>query len=150
MAEKTKTEAPNVSLNDLVSALQAIQPKKEVDYFEYLQRPENRDPAERLTRPVFQHGIPVNLHGVSDDTIKHLNEMQPGIYFDGIVTVELNGKPPHEALYIEYDIKNRDIRFKNHTLFTSLSDLAKKCNEQHKEQVARERTRLRELTAEDK
>ena len=41
-------------------ALEQVAPKPAFDYAEYIQRPENIDPATTLKRPVLQHGHPIN------------------------------------------------------------------------------------------
>lgn len=139
MADKTKTDNPTVSVADLAAVFQTLVEQikpKEFDYNEFINRPENRDPAEQLTTPVLQHGHPIQIRGCSQDTIKHLNELVPGEYIGGRVKVTLKGQPPHQHFHIDYPWQTAQDRMHNHTLFTSFSDLVQKINQEQKAKTA--------------
>lgn len=136
MAKDTKPETPSVPVDALAEAfqkaLEGVAPPKPFDYSEYLQRPENQDPADSLKTPVLQHMQPLSIKGASDDLIRHLNELEPGKYIGGRVTVELIGRPPHQKFNITYPWQSMNDRMRNQNLFTSFSDLLQKINAEQK------------------
>lgn len=114
----TKTAASPES-NELAQALitgirEAIKESrpKEFDALEHLRREQELDPGRNLIRPTFHHNVPVNLRGCSDETVKQLNELKPGRYIKGMVTVEIRGDAPNDALYIETPFQNKDERMR--------------------------------------
>jgi len=119
-------------------ALEQVAPKPAFDYAEYIQRPENIDPATTLKRPVLQHGHPINIWGIKKDDaiINHLNELEPGEYLGGRVKVILMGREPNQKLNVTYPWDTVQERMKNQTLFSSFSDLLQKINNEQKQKAA--------------
>ena len=140
----SNNDSKSVDINALAAAFQqgmaaAIEQAKpkEFDYAEWMNRPENRDPFLDLKRPVLQHGQPIQIRGASADTIKHLNELEPGDYIGGRVQVRVAGQAPHEKVFINYPADSVTDRMHNQTLFSSFSDLVKKISEEQKARSAK-------------
>ena len=126
--------ANELDLNALAKAIAdgitATQPTKDVSFEDYIKRPGVMEP--KLKRPVFQHGHPIQIKGCSQDTIKHLDELQPGDYFGGLVKVTLRGYEPDVELHIDYPCATIDERMKVYSHVTSFSDMVQKMAKEQK------------------
>jgi hypothetical protein len=108
----------------LTAAIAAAQPKKDVTFEEFIQRPENREPD--LKRPVFQNGHPIQIKGASAATIRNLDNLKPGTYLDGLITVRIDGREPNETVHITYPCSTIDQRMRIYSRVSSFSDMVKK------------------------
>lgn len=112
----------------IAQGVEAAQPKKDVEFGEWISRPENREPD--LARPVFQNGSPIQIKGCSQDTIDHLNALQPGKYLGGAITVTVRGDEPNQQVHITYPCARLSERMKIYQLVTSFSDMVQKIHQE--------------------
>lgn len=99
---------------------------------EYLADPRNK--VQRLQRPAFQNGYPVNPDGLSDATIQKLAELTTGKYLGGVITIHVDDSA-ERATNINYRNKTMAERFEMQRQVSSFSDMIDKC---HAEMRARQ------------
>jgi hypothetical protein len=132
-------DTPSVPVDVLAAAFsQAIElaRPKPVDVAQIFIDHDNADPVKRLRRKITQCGAAIQIRGCSDDLVKHLNELEPGVYLNGRVTVEQRGNPPHESLDIQYPRTSVTDRVINQGLFSSFSVLLQLINAEQKARAA--------------
>jgi hypothetical protein len=117
--------------NAVLSQLQANQPRREMDYGEYILQ----HPVRKLPRPVFQNAYPVNPNGLSAETEQKMLEIVPGRYINNYVTVTENGEGETRATFFIYRNRNIKERFEQQEHFKSFTDMIDKC---HAEMRARQ------------
>lgn len=141
-----KSDTPvSITMSDLSAAFAAgmaeamkqVAPKPPFDYAEYLARPENQDPADKLKRKTFHHGQPIQIRGCSQATLDNLDALEAGTYIDDMVTVEVRGKYPHEEVFIETPFVDRDRRLQFYQRVSSFSDLVQKIVAEQRERKAK-------------
>jgi hypothetical protein len=69
----------------LAAAIKASQPPPVKGFAEIAAEYEAQQP--KVDIKVTHHDLPINFRGVSDDTIKHLRNLKPGKYLNGLVEV---------------------------------------------------------------
>jgi hypothetical protein len=120
--------ATDLNLQDLAKAITdgiaATVPQKDVSYSDYVKRPGKRQP--KLARPVFQNGQAINIKGASQDTVKHLDGLEPGEYLDGLVKVSTKGRDNNVEVHITYPCATVDDRMAIYSRVSSFSDMVQK------------------------
>lgn len=110
------TSSPS-SIQDLVNALvQAINQTKPVEKRNALNRkpgdpwqPKDGSKKLKLKRKIYQHAIPIDPDMETNETIELLNQLKPGSYCDGWVSVK---RRRDKGIDIDYPIKTASQRLK--------------------------------------
>lgn len=116
--------------NALVTAINAAKgPEKKTPFNRKVNTPwtpKDGSPKLKLTRKMYQHGLPVNAARVSNEVIKLLNELQPGTYCDGFVKVN---KRRDWGINVDYPIKTaaQRLRLVNQFGIRNFAELLQYC-----------------------
>jgi hypothetical protein len=135
MSNEFSADTAEAIARAITNGIAATQPPRDVPFAEYILRPGKLEP--KLDRPVFQNGQPIQIKGASQDTIRHLNNLKPGRYLGGAVTVALKGDAPNVSVHITYPCATNDERLRIYQLVSSFSDMVQKiAREQEPAQAA--------------
>lgn len=122
---ETEVENPQTALAAaIVAAVNANQPPRKIKAAEYQRtRSVHRD-KPKLTRPIYQNGYALDIYQLSKDAIEMANQIKPGIYADGLLTVvSIQEGTGMHALNITYPNKSVDERMAIKSAFPSFEHM---------------------------
>lgn len=119
MAQNADLAQQNAKFNEL---LVKNAPRRRKTMAEYLVK----NPRKRLLHQTFQNGREVNPKGLSEDTIKRLDTIAPGLYAQGLIEVErrtrgINGRDT--MILIRYNNKHDSDRSNFYMKFRTFREM---------------------------
>jgi hypothetical protein len=127
-------EAPATTTAELVSALKALAPKRKVTIGELkVKTPFNQTGKRRSFKvPVFTNGYEEDIDTTKDDELKLYEQLKPGKYIDGLVTVEFRevrgeGGERRKELLISYPDATKNDRMNTQREWRERADMLRKC-----------------------
>jgi len=141
--EKEAETAPGVTNNQLAEAIMQLaksqqamvdsQPVKRVPWSKFKTRSPFNPTGNRkrkLSRRCYQNGYPMDVRKLFDEEIALLNQLRPGKYFSGLVTVYEVTTGGNVDLHIHYLNKSFDQRLALKSEFKNLREMLRGCVEE--------------------
>lgn len=123
MAEPTIDSSLIASIAEIAKHVKDVAPLKKTSHWEYMKQ---RQPREPLKREVNMNGARLRPSQLSEEEIVLLNQLKPGTYLDGTVSVvETRGVGSGSAIDLVYNNASQENRINHYMRVGSLSNMCK-------------------------